>query len=318
MIGWTPWISPAADQPVNDKLLTFQKFVNGEIPVKEAVVFRKITSTNGAVLNQEWWRCGWQANTWYCQRLTPDTNDLAELVPLSQNEVIGESFTHAWIISDKNIHVAAKIDEAGSIIDTHGAFPRELLFRTVSLGIPRMMNVHEIDESLIEWSNLDFHTMVATAWNSKGVVISNAPLAGKLTLDERGCPILAEFSSVGNLGGGAIAYEYVMENDAIPRAYTLKYPDREYRYEFISLDLTSNNLANPDGYVPPMFADPRLERFVNIWTNNRSYSLVQGKLYPNFGVKMVGQNKSHSGLIILISLAVSLAIILTFWHRRSR
>src|SRR5882724_12010540 len=45
-------------------LQNFRSFVNGAVPVKEAVVYRQISQTN-KVLNEEWWRFGYQPNTWY-------------------------------------------------------------------------------------------------------------------------------------------------------------------------------------------------------------------------------------------------------------
>jgi hypothetical protein len=41
-------------QAADDGLATFQKFVNGKIPIREAVVYRQLSNTNGTVLNREW------------------------------------------------------------------------------------------------------------------------------------------------------------------------------------------------------------------------------------------------------------------------
>lgn len=269
-------------QPANENLATFQKFVIGEIPVKEAVVFQKITAANGTLINQEWWRCGWQANTWYCQRLKPDANNPGKLVPVFEDEVIGESFTHAWILGHEHIHVMAKADEANSIFDDYGEFPRELMFKTISLGLPRMLDVHEIEEVPIEWSDLECHTIVGTNWDSRGRTIGKTPLVGKLILNERGCPIFAEFPSVGDLGKQSVAYEYETESNAIPMTFTKKYPRGEIRSEFISLELGSNDLVKTDGYAPSLFADMKSSRTVTFWTNELEYEQRDGKFYPSF------------------------------------
>ena len=306
-----------AGQAADGAFETFQRFVNGQIPVAEVVVHRQIASTNGHVTNHEWWRCGWQSNTWYCQRLTPAPNNPAKLVPLARNEVVGESRTHGWIISDQNVHLVARTNLANSILDTHGAFPRDLLFRAISLGIPRIMKMRKIEDAPVVWSHLEFQTTVTTAWGPSGVVVSNSPLVGKVLLNERGCPGSAEFPDLRTPGRTVVVYEYNGENEGIPSAFIVRYPDAEYRYEFLSLDLMSPEYAKGNEYVPSMFADPKLERFVTIWTNSNSYSLVKGKMRPNFGGKIAGQDTHHVGLFILISLAAVSGITLALWYRRS-
>ncbi len=126
----------------NAKLALFQDFVNGNVPVKEAVVYRKITKPDGTMVNQEWWRFGCQGSTWYVQRLRPDTNNPSSLVPLGGHQVGGASYTHLWIIDDRNVHLAAKESAEGSLL-TKAGLPT-LLQTALSLGLPRKFGFFDV------------------------------------------------------------------------------------------------------------------------------------------------------------------------------
>lgn len=64
----------------NSNLIFFQDFVNGNIPIKEAIVYRNIAKLDGTWMNEEWWRFGCQDNTYYVQRLEPDKETVQKLV----------------------------------------------------------------------------------------------------------------------------------------------------------------------------------------------------------------------------------------------
>jgi len=87
-------------QETTARLATFQKFVNGEVPVKEAVVYRELSKTNGTVLNREWWRLGYQNDTWFVQRLIPVATNSSHLVP--RDAICGASFAQLWTVSEIN------------------------------------------------------------------------------------------------------------------------------------------------------------------------------------------------------------------------
>ncbi len=302
----------------NAGLATFQAFVNGELPVKEAVVYRKITRADGTLVNQEWWRFGYQENTWYVERLEPDKDDAPTLVPLWDREVFGASFTHVWTVSDKNIHVAARDFGAGGVPDTHGGFPRGLLFSALSLGLPRNSMVSNIEAALIKWDGLEFLSVWGRKTEPTGVlreIVRN----GKLALGDDGFPVSAEFPDIPEVPGGFVRYEYNHDVRGIPGSFTARYngEDMEYRYEFLSLTFGTNDLTQTDGYVPSLFADLALARSVMIWTNDKPYSVMQGKLQPAFGARVLGRHPKRSGLIILTSLAVASAVILALWYWRS-
>jgi hypothetical protein len=306
------------DETNNPNLTTFQNFVNGRIPITEAVMCRKILSSEGKVLNQEWWRFGWQENTWYVQRVTPDGLSQTNFVPRTNSVICGHSWSHGWTISDENVHVAEKAFESGSKPDTFCAFERSLMFGALSLGLPRRDDVPAIQNAAINWDGLEFHSIVATSRDPTGKVLETSAISGKLNLLENGLTTSASYEGSGQFPGGSVAYEYRGENGLIPAAFTIKHPKREYRYEFLTLHLGSNDLSRTEGYVPSLFADLKVERSITLWTNDRPYSVINGKLQPAFGRPIHGEHAGRkSALLIMISLAVGAAIVLGLWYKRS-
>lgn len=333
-LGWRTWatiaaalslfrgIGSAAGDPnpeTNARLATFQKFVNGEVPILEAVVYRKITKPDGSYTNQEWWRFGCQENTWFVERLQPASDDPSKLVPVPNGAIVGASYTHLWTVSDRNIHVAAKEFWLGSKPDTYGGFHRNLMFCALSLGLPRRMDKLTLGESPVLWNGLEFHAGVGTETNRSGTA-KHLIADGKLTLGADGLPISAVWQGVGHFPGGQVAYQYEPDGADIPSAFVAKYADSDlvFRYEFLALKQGTNDLSGTEGYVPSMFADLKIVRDVTVWTNDKPYGLYGGKLEPNFGVKVVGRDSKSSGIIILITLAMATATILALWYWRSQ
>jgi hypothetical protein len=323
----TPAAARSETKPVlsagatNARLALFQDFVNGQVPVKEAVVYRRISKPDSTVANQEWWRFGCQENTWFVQRLQPDKDDPSKLVPLPGNEVIGASHEFQWIVSDKYVDAVPKTLARGSSPDTHGAFPRSLMFCALSLGLPRRTGMASIDEAAIEWNGLRFRTVVGSKRDKTGAVLETAMIEGQLTLGENGLPASAEFPGAGQFPSGSVTYEYGVDTAGIPAAFTVEYADsvRQYRYEFLSLTRAVDDASQADGYGPSQFADLNLVRLITVWTNDKPYSLIKGKLWPAFGARHIyGQEPRRNGPIILISLAAAASTILALWYRRSK
>jgi thiol-disulfide isomerase/thioredoxin len=260
-----------------DKLLNFQKFVNGELAVKEAVMCRQVAGSNGVVLNREWWRFGCQKGTWFVQRLNPAGTNSPKLVPLDST-VCGASFAQYWVISDENLHLAGR-DEA---LEHSSWYDRILMIGALSLGIPRQVPVQENENTLVKWNGLEFNTVMGTKWDPNGEVVATAPLRGELELGANGLPATARFSGGGQLSSATITYEYPPDTEGIPSVFVIKYPGTAYRYEFLSLTVGSNDLAKTEGYVPSMFADMKTGRTVMLWTNELPYEQKEGKSYPAF------------------------------------
>ncbi len=304
----------------NARLALFQDFVNGQVPVKKAVVYRKISKPDGMIINQDWWCFGYQDNTWYAERLKPATNDPTKLVPLSHDVICGASFTHLWTISDQNIHVAAKPFAAGGTPDRYGATVRNPMQASISLGLPRRLDKLELSDAPIEWDGLRFRTVRYEGLGGNGVGIT-VTLDGDVTLDANGLPAVARWSETHGYTGGSVFYEYGPDTQGIPTAFVCKYTKEalSYRYEFLSLTLGTNDLSETEGYVPSLFTDLKQERQVTIWTNNQDYSLINGKLVSGARPAHVyGEGPKQTGVIILISLAAVASTILALWYRRSK
>jgi len=317
MLLLTTW--PAQAQPMNDRLGRFQKFVNGEIPVKQGLMLRTLSNANGKVLNREWWRFGCQDDTWYVERVVPDTNNPLKFVSAAWGTVCGASTTRYWSISDQNIHLVDRDKAVSSGPESFGEFSRSLLSSGLALGLPRRHGALEFDE--IEWNGLAFTTTVGSKWDKRGTILATMVITGKLALGENGLPISAECPGAGQLPASSVTYEYGQTNKGIPSIFVEKITDHTYRYEFLSLTLGRNDLVGPDGYVPSMFGDMKIKRDVTVWTNSYSYSVINGKLQPNFGITLYEPGKIrpwHRRFIIASCTFAVVAIILGLWYWRSK
>ena len=204
-------------QPTNDKLLTFQKFVNGEIPIKEAIVYRTIAKTNGIVFNEQWWRFACQEGTWYCQQLKPDDSNPTNWISTALSQVCGESYTSFWKINDAMIGVADKKFAHGSDLDYLPE--RFLLFEALSLGIPRITQVFQVQDAYIEWHSLKYRSIVVSKRDKENKHITKSPVEGQLVLGADGAPILSEHPEVGIFPSGKTFYYYTSLADGIPTEF---------------------------------------------------------------------------------------------------
>jgi peroxiredoxin len=269
------------DQVTDGRLATFQKFVNGEVPIKEAVVYRELSKTNGTVFNREWWRFGYQNDTWFVQRLNQDGTNSSELTPIDST-VCGASLAEFWVVSDKTLYSAAKEVATGSLPDTFGSLDRSLMFEALSLGLPRELNGLGIANAHVKWDGSKFNTIVGSKRDKNGKVIATAPLKGHLKLGDNGLPASAEYPGVDQFSGGSVTYGFTPDTLGIPKSFTEKYPDMTVRCEFLSLSLGSNDLATANGYQPSFFADMKIKRGMYVYTNALGYEQRDGKSYPAF------------------------------------
>jgi thiol-disulfide isomerase/thioredoxin len=269
-------------QATEAKLAMFQKFVNGEVPIKEATVYREYSATNRTVPNKEWWRFGRQNDTWYVQRLIPEVTNSSKLVPTRVSVVCGASYTQFWVVADQSLEFVTKKFVSGSHPEKNSRFDRSLMFGALSLGVPRISQAIDLAEAPVKWDGLAFNTVVVAKRDSKGAVLTTAPLAGQLKLGANGLPSSAEFPGVGQFPGGSIVYEYAEDTVGIPKGFVVSYPDATVRFTFLSLTLGSNDLTKTDGYMPSLFADMKVKRIVTLYTNELGYEQGDGKSYPSF------------------------------------
>jgi thiol-disulfide isomerase/thioredoxin len=270
-------------QEADPRLATFKAFVNGGVPVKEAVVYREVSKADGTLVNKEWWRFGWQSGTWYVQRLVPNTNDPAKPFTRASDSVSGASLTNVWSVSDRNLHLAENAVARGSGPDSHGAFERSLMLDALSLGLARNSSVHTILDGHIGWRLLAFSTPVASRRDNRGTVTATARVSGRIELGDNGLPVTAIVPAEGDFPGETTVYEFAPTNVGIPKVFVTKSPDgHTVRHEFVSLQLGTNDLTATGGYAPALFADMNLQRGVTVWTNDLSYFLRDGEFQPSF------------------------------------
>jgi thiol-disulfide isomerase/thioredoxin len=156
------------------------------------------------------------------------------------------------------------------------------MFSALSLGLPRRSDLRTITDSQIDWAGSNFKTEVASKHGTNRLVLATALITGRLTLGTNGLPISADIPAVGDVAACSVIYEYADSNAVLPSIFTIKYPSRRYRFEFLSLKLGTNDLTGTGGYAPSSFADMKLDRHVTLWTNDRPYSLINGEITPAF------------------------------------
>lgn len=254
-------------QNTNSPFETFQRLTTGRIPIKDAVVYRRHSTPDGKVLNEEWMRFGYQEGTWFVYHLTPDTNSPSQLVPVDYHVVCGASLDQLWTISSRNFHIADKDTATGSVPDRYGAFSRDFMWQTLALGIPYLENTN------IHWAGTNFTTTVASKRDKRGHPTERAPLKGTLRLGTNGLPIGGEFPVIGDHPPEKVTYEYAPDSAGIPTAFTEIFagPDPAiFRYEFLSLELGEVKLEDTGGYVPTMFGVPKFGREARLWVGTNA------------------------------------------------
>lgn len=273
-------------QTNSSKLKTFQRFVNGQVPIQEAVVYRKISEPSGYV-NQDWWRFGIQGESWYCQRLQPDQADPSKLVPHNslENGVAGASVRELWTVCDQFIHVADRAHASGSTPDRFGGIFRNLMMASLSLGISRDNDPLVIKSVRVKWDGLKYKSVVSTK-RKDGHPAERGQIEGTLTLDNQGFVASLKQEARPNWSPRTVTYEYPPNSEGIPirivvRDHSLADPtntvDDVIEYVFLSLKVGTDKSVGKQGYLPSMFADKNLPWVISYWTNGVGYSLHDGE-----------------------------------------
>jgi thiol-disulfide isomerase/thioredoxin len=291
LLAFSMWTFSVSGQEQNQKLVTFEQFVNGSVPIKEAVIVRELCKTNGAVLEKEAWRFGLQNETWYFQRLRPDSVNSSMPLPAVDTLVSGASTAELWIVDDQNLQIVAKNVASGSLPYRHSEMCYNYILSAISLGVPRKLDVMSPSESPVRWTGLQFDSAVVSKRDRNHKEIATSKLTGQVRLGTNGLPALVTYPQTGQYPAGAVNYEYAPDTVGIPNAFTAKYADEIFHYKFVSLVLGSNDLAQTKGYTPSLFADMTRKRRVYFYTNDLPYEQRDGKSYPSFHATrpMLGQ-----------------------------
>ena len=266
----------------------------------EAVVYRTV-KRQGKLVNEELFRFGYEpGDTWYIQRLIPDSAITNKLVVRDAN-IVGASKNAYWVLSAENMHVADKAHASGSVPEAFGAPYRGLLFGTMTLQFP----------CPVEWHGLEFATAQGTV--------------GQITLDN-GRLVEARWKvkqSRGTNDGweeNVTKYDYAGSSNGLPRAFTIADSHMAIESRFVSVVLGSNPRLGTNGYIPAMFSHA-LKETVEFWTNNQSYVLASGRLQSTKlppGTRVYGGKHPVWPLVLLISIGLIIAPCLIFLALRNK
>ncbi len=288
-------VAPGA--PSGSEAETFKEFVNGRVPIKEAVVYRAISGNDGALKNEDWWRFGYELGNWYVERLQPDPTNKLALVPKGRKQVYGASSSNLWAVSEQDLHLAVRSAGTNSMLD-HNRSHRNMMFAALSLGVPRNLNVQTVEDSQIVWRGWNFSTFVVVSGTPA------KPVAGWVRTNPDGLPASAEYRSEDGAINGLVDYEYGDDHQAIPLVFTARYDNARYRYEFLSLKLGVSDPPQSGGYTPEQFADLKRERHVTIWSNSTPHSLINSNL-----VSAAAVNHGQKSRLIILALLVCVSVL---------
>lgn len=259
-------------------------FINGKIPIKNALVFRDIRAADGRVLNREWFRFGYQNGTWFAQRLSPDAKEPSKLTNHPLGVVVGASDRELWTISDENMHVAELGRSRGSVPEAFGSLERSLVFSTLALGVPRRLDITLLSESEIQWNGTRFSSQVITNIGAHGESLKLGTVQGEFEFGSGGRVIGLRHPSLGKYPSRLVRYEYPPDRtNTIPARFIVEADGRIMTYEFLALDLGENESVSGAGYLPGMFAVNNAARNYTFWTNDRPYSFIEGHFQRAYG-----------------------------------
>ena len=247
-----------ASSPPESDFATFQKFVNGEIPIKEAVVHRTLT-LKGKLVNSQRWRFSLQdgGKSWYVQDLEPHN---------LYHSTSGASLAQLWVVGVESLNVVDKACAERSGPYTMTDFNRSLLWLAVSLGLPCEQDALEV--APVKWMGNRFEAM-QTVRTGDGKSITRMA-HGEVKLKD-GRPS----ETVDESGRVIATYEY-QDTGAIPKAWIAS--AGEVRFEFERLELGTNSLCGEEGFLPGSFAKS-FNLLCSIWTNEVAYNVKQSGLW---------------------------------------
>ncbi len=299
----------ARDSEANKRMTLFEQFTRGEIPIREAVVYREAQKPDGTVFNREWVKFSFQAAgaTYYIQRLAPSTNDPSKLVSAGANRTWGASMTHLWVITDTDVHVVEKTVAAGSGPKQNSDFGINFMEGAISLGIP-----HTALESL-SWRESAFTTeMAQTGLNGEGVRTNR--IFGERIVNEAGYTLECRVPKSGSFEAEEIIYAYNGVTNGLPSSFKERVAGGgdQFVWTFLSLELGQADLNETAGYVPTMFAAANLVRHPTIWTNQHSYTVFEAGTAPDFKAG----NPQGVARGVFAGCALAVITISALWLRR--
>ena len=285
-----------ANSPPESDFATFQKFVNGEIPIKEAVVHRTLT-LRGKLVNSQRWRFSLQdgGKSWYVQDLEPHN---------LYHSTSGASLAQLWHVGDETLHVVDKACTERSGPYTMTDFNRSLLWLAVSLGLPCEQDALEVPS--VKWMGNRFEAM-QTVRTGDGKSITRMA-HGEVKLKD-GRPS----ETVDESGRVIATYEYP-DAGPIPKAWIAS--GGEVRFEFERLELGTNALCGAEGFLPGSFATTS-NVHCSIWTNDVAYMVTDSGLWRASDIVQPRKTGSMA-MIAIVAVTFFSCLVLYYANQKKR
>ena len=262
-------IHGALGQTPSTNLTFFQRFIAGEIPVREIVwKTRNLPPpTNGPA---GFWapnRAGWVTHS-----------SFAEEVPIPEigyndGMFMGASRRQYWSVTPSGVQT---VDRDKSEPSTFGA--RSEPWGSGALGVHTAMFIRSLGLALIETGTVRWHSdgsFDATVLDFVGRRLQAVPLSGRILRQSEAGPLEIEFRSRSTDHPQRVSYRYGTNlGVALPEQIVrfegkdLAIPTSEIVIERVNLDVSD---LSPDGFTPWMFSRPGWSTNLITWTNSTRY-----------------------------------------------
>jgi hypothetical protein len=267
--------TPPVPQTQSTNFEFFKEFVNGEIPIKEAVVYQTLWKAR-KLINEERWRFSLQdgGGSWYVQDIEAQGTHFYR----RDHRTCGASVAQFWLVNDKVLDVVDKSCSEASVPYKTAGHDRGIMWSAVSLGVPSQYG----KRPRVRWTRNRFEVM-QTVLNGPGRPTTTRIVHGEIRLkDGRPDELVEE--------GGRIIARYEYEGPGpIPSAFTAygAYPysggdpgleGAEVRYEFQRLELGGNALCGAAGFLPGSFARTA-NLLCSVWTNGVQYNVGDSGIF---------------------------------------
>jgi len=262
-------IHGALGQTPSTNLTFFQRFVAGEIPVREIVwKTRNLPPpTNSPAGFWAPYRAGWVTQSSFAEEVpTPEIDD-------DDGMFMGTSRRQYWSVTPYGVQT---VDRDKSKPSTFGARSEPLGSGT--LGVHMAMGIRSLGLPLIEVGTVRWHSdgsFDATVLGFVGRRLQAVPLSGRILSQGEAGPLEIEFRSRSTDHPQRVTYRYGTNlGVALPERIVRfeekdpTVPTSEIVIERVNLDVSD---LSPDGFTPWMFGRPDWGTNLITWTNSTRY-----------------------------------------------
>ena len=287
-------IGQSLDQPLE----TYKEWVNGEIPIREAVVHYQSFMSN-RVVSEDWFRFGIQARTFYFERLIP-ADPLTKTNLVRRKNVLGYSRSHVWNATEEGVSIAElRLPPLDLACPTNS--PEQSLLPCAQIAkAAHTLGLTSAKYGQVVWrDDGTFTAPTYTTENNKGVIEGVVNHMG---------PSGPEVVGVNHSVYGQFELRYAYAPSGSIESFTrFRGGVLEAKWTFKVLLTGVVNLAATDGYVPSLFLMNGRKRDALFWTNNVAYNLANDGTF--FQVSTADSSLRKRVFPYLIALAASIVLI---------